>query len=73
MNKLSFNKTKKFKMYNIGGLLFSTGSCGLKGKNKKDKPWLSKKQKCVWNALYMGIYDLTILNVKSYYDILNII
>ena len=23
-------------MYNIGGLLFSTGSCGLKGKNKKD-------------------------------------
>ena len=42
-------------------------------KNKKDKSWLSKKQKCVWNALYMGIYDLTIVNVKSYYDILNII
>ena len=36
MNKLSFNKTKKFKMHNIQGVLFSTGSCGLKEKNKKD-------------------------------------
>jgi len=36
MNKLSFNKTKKFKMHNIQGVLFSTGSCGFKEKNKKD-------------------------------------
>ena len=36
MNKLSFKKTNKFKMHNIQGVLFSTGSCGLKEKNKKD-------------------------------------
>ena len=36
MNKLLFNKTKKLKMHNIKGVLFSTGSCGLKKKNKKD-------------------------------------
>ena len=36
MNKLPFNKTKKLKMHNIKGVLFSTGSCGLKKKNKKD-------------------------------------
>ena len=35
MSKLQLNKTKKFKMNNIKGLLFTTGSCGLK-KNKKD-------------------------------------
>ena len=36
MSKLSLKKTKIFKMHNIQGLLFSTGSCGFKGKNKKD-------------------------------------
>jgi len=36
MSKVSYNKTKKFKMHNIQGLIFSTGSCGFKEKNKKD-------------------------------------
>ena len=36
MSKLLSNKTNKFNMHNIQGVLFSTGSCGLKGKNKKD-------------------------------------
>ena len=36
MNKLSFNKAKRIKMHNIKGILFSTGSCGLKAKKEKD-------------------------------------
>ena len=36
MNRLSFNKKKKVDMPNIDGVLFSTGNCGFKEKNKKD-------------------------------------
>ena len=36
MSKLSFKKEKMFNIYNIEGILFSTGSCGFKKNNEKD-------------------------------------